>query len=219
MATGKKLGGGIATTIGYYREAKEAGTVNSILQPFNLAYLTDGSGHIVNILGGIYDSTHHGGVNVGQHGAATESGNYTDFINSPPFNYAKTVTLLQISAGVPLTTLASGPIAFATVQSKECPMTDADKGGTNQNSSCFTFSALSACTSAAPASNDGLPRTLGYYYSSGKARVVAWADEWLTYDSVWETQSQCGTVVYQPNLYWENVIRWLGGCNTTGNGP
>ena len=47
--------------------------------------------------------------------------------------------------------------------------------------------------------------------------MVAWADEWLTYDTVWNTKNNCGQASYQPDYYWENVVRWLGHCQKTGS--
>jgi hypothetical protein len=49
-----------------------------------------------------------------------------------------------------------------------------------------------------------------YYYLVGAAgefgsgRLNVWADEWLTYDNVWNN--------YDANTYWDHVITWLGKC-------
>ena len=84
-------------------------------------------------------------------------------------------------------------------------MTTTDYSGFNPGSTCPSYSGLAECTSAAPVTTEvpPLPVILGAYAQSGKARVVAWSDEWLTYDAVWETKQNCGQVVsHQPDVYW-----------------
>jgi hypothetical protein len=194
-----KLGNGIATTSSYYYAAPEVANVNKILARFNLKYgTTDAAGHIEAILGGF----NGGGVDVGKVTATIN-----DFVpGSPPFAYLTAVNLLQLRGAVPLYVLSpktgTGTPVLSAQASYSCPIGNGTYGNSNANCNYTNPS----CTSI------GGAKDLGYYVSSigsGGGRVVAWADEWLTYDTVWNTKNNCGQNNYQPDNYWNNVIRWL----------
>lgn len=205
-----KAGGGIATTSSYYYYAAEVANVNKILAKFNLAYgTTDPAGHIESILSG----TNGGGVDVGK---VTSSLNM--FVaSSPPFGFKTPVTLLQQRSGVPLYTASAPPpfpqyplagtgfpVVSATADDS-CPI-----GNAQYAANCSYVNP--SCT----ATNYNPMKKIGYYVDSigsGGGRVVAWSDEWLTYDTVWNAQTNCGSARYQPDAYWDNVVRWLGHCN------
>jgi hypothetical protein len=210
IANWVKAGGGIAATSSYFYQAPEVANVNKILAQFNLAYgTTDPAGHTELILSG----TNGGGVDVGQ---VTASVNM--FVSSaPPFGFKTPVTLLQHRAGVPLyTTWDSPPYPLYPLAGTGSPVVSA-----TADESCPIGNAQYAanCTYANPsctATNYNPMKKLGYYVDSigsGKGRVVAWSDEWLTYDTVWVAQTNCGSAKYQPDAYWDNVVRWLGHCN------
>jgi len=192
-------GGGIATTTGYFYNAAETTNVNNILAMFNLKYQTSyQAGHIVTLLGGVYG----GGVDIGRVNASIN-----DFMPGvPPFNYKSTVNLLQMRAATPLQKITggSGNVYLAAEVDYSCPVGNTNYGISNCNYSQATCTALSS------------PADVGFYVDNigpGGGRVVAWSDEWLTYDTVWNTVNSCGTQQYQPDRYWDNVVRYLGHCS------
>jgi hypothetical protein len=199
-------GGGIATTSSYFYQAPEVKNVNKILARFNLAYgITDPAGHIEFSLAGNWG----GGVDVGK-----VSSTINMFMsNAPPFGYKKPVTLLQMRAGVPLYTTSNPPslllyslkATFSPVVSAaadySCPI-----GNANYSADCSYSNPYCSWMDE---------KKIGYYVDNigpAKGRVVAWADEWLTYNTVWNTLNSCGSSVYQPEAYWNNVVTWLGHC-------
>jgi hypothetical protein len=52
--------------------------------------------------------------------------------------------------------------------------------------------------------------TMGVAGKYGSGRVVVWGDEWVTYDTVWTNEDRGKT--YTADVYWDNVIKWLGKC-------
>jgi len=217
--------------------------VNAILSRFGIKYATtDPAGHIPTVLNGQFGSftyssgaftqvfsggtAYYGGADSGQ------AYNFTanDFYNTleplvhtePTTGYSATVHLLQIRSGVPLvkSTLAPGvnnwrttanEAATCLVRAKmDCPLPTA---------------AVAACLNnytALPCAANGttLPACMGAKVESigaGNGRVMAWSDEWLTYDTVWNNLNSCVSDpakrrVYEPDIYWENAVRWLGKC-------
>jgi hypothetical protein len=194
-----KQGNGIATTSSYFYQAPEVTNINNILSRFNLRYRTTGdpAGHIYTALEG----NNGGGTDIGK-----VSASINDFIpGAPPFNFKSTVNLLQMRSGVILKQVTGGigSVHLAAQVANNCPI-----GNTNYGNGNCTFSQAS-CTAL------GTPLDVGYYVDSigpGGGHVVAWADEWLTYDTVWNTLNSCGNQQYQPDRYWENVVRYLGNC-------
>lgn len=196
-----KQGNGIATTSSYFYQAAEVTNVNKVLELFHLRYkTTDNAGHILTTLGG----TNGGGVDIGKVRATIN-----DFMpGAPPFNYKNQVNLLQMRSGVPLEQVwwtGSGVPHLAAQASYSCPI-----GNTNYGRSDCIYSQSDCPDALIP------PVDIGYYVDSigpNGGRVMAWADEWLTYDTVWNTVNSCGSNQYQSNYYWDNVVRWLAHCS------
>ena len=84
----------------------------------------------------------------------------------------------------------------------------------------IAFASMSRSALPCAANNTSLPACLGAKVENigaGNGRVMAWGDEWLTYDTVWNSLNTCVSDpskkrVYEPDIYWENVVRWLGQC-------
>jgi hypothetical protein len=202
-----KLGNGIATTSSYYYQAPEVGNVNSILARFNLKYgTTDAAGHIETILAG----TNGGGDDFGK-----VSATINEFVSgAPPFSYVSAVNLLQVRGAVPLYLLSpltgAGTPTVSAIATYECPIQNGTYGNSTSNCSYTNPSCTVLSTS----------KNIGYYVDyigTGNGRVVAWGDEWLTYDQVWNAKNNCQQTNYQPDNYWNNVVRWLGHCSATGS--
>jgi hypothetical protein len=163
---------------------KDGGGISSTLSYF---YEAPETGNINKILSAFNLRYRTSGNNVVS--VCGNSGNGVDvstLISSPPVNFiaSKPVTKLQIVSGVPIDTSGAGPTVYAKA--------------TDTNGSTYN---------------------IGYYYetpvagpSGRKGRVNVWADEWITYDTVWNKLANDSTYKYQPDRYWENVVNWLGQC-------
>jgi len=226
-----RLGNGIATTSSYFYTAPEAQNVNAILSRFGLKYATtDPAGHIVSVLNGQWGTysgiAYNGGADVGQPYNFISN----DFYNTqeplvhtePTTGYSATVKLLQVRSAVPLVntgvapgsnnwiTTASEPATCLVRGKMDCPLPTASVAACLNN-----YTALPCA-----ANNTNLPACLGAKVENigaGNGRVMAWGDEWLTYDTVWNNLNSCVSDptkrrVYEPDIYWENVVRWLGQC-------
>jgi hypothetical protein len=116
----------------------------------------------------------------------SNSGNGADvsgFVASPPINLVSQVTRLQVVSAVPIEIIN---MASPIMPVRYSNMWD---GGTDVG--------------------------LGYYVevenNGKKGRINVWADEWITYDTVWNKVA-AGGYAYQPERYWENVVNWIGRC-------
>jgi len=124
------------------------------------------------------------------------------FVTGAPLKMSN-VANLQADAGWPLKALGPGPVAFAEVLPTLSHHSWGDIGMVVDNSI-------------------GSP--------SGQGRVVAWADEWLTYNHDWvpdmvnhpecPAQVDTSTPYWRNNLnsctqrFWNNIIAWVkGGCH------
>jgi len=197
----KKGSHGIATTSSYFYTAPEVGNVNSILAMYNLKYgTTDSAGHIEVALKG---DAAGDGVDLGKLVG-------TSTWNGPSFDFKSPVNLLQLRSGVPLYILSpmtgTGVPVVSAQAIQECPIGNASYGSSTSN-----------CTYTNPGCYVTSTKDVGYYVKdiggTNRGRVVAWADEWLTYDTVWDTKTNCGEARYQPDAYWNNVVTWLGQCD------
>ena len=53
-------------------------------------------------------------------------------------------------------------------------------------------------------STSGTTYIVGAAQTAGKGRVFAWGDEWITYNTEWQSHPD-----YQVELFWLNIIKWL----------
>jgi hypothetical protein len=103
---------------------------------------------------------------------------------SPPMSFLKPVSLLQVNSGVPIEAMVGSPTPTLYAWA-------VDPG-------------------------DGQTKNIGYYVQTAatngkRGRINVWTDEWITYDQVWTALAK-GGYKYQPDVYWENVVNWLGQC-------
>jgi hypothetical protein len=231
-----RKGGGLVVTSGYYMNAPETANYNAILRRFNLQLDTyNAAGNKPLILTG-YNSQ---GVDVCGNGASGCTGN--DFVaGSPIFDNFKTVYRLNVMGAGVLSKLAT-PYVSPTF-SPAAPTPDVAARVYCERAQTVAFPAVGTCSHRAIASclptdgskgysypnNNGSPSTnyrkptwdIAYTVDNvgtGGGRVVAWADEWMTYDTSWNTDAACvasGTPNdYDGAEFWENVVKWLGKCS------
>jgi hypothetical protein len=231
-----RKGGGLVTTSGYYYNNPEAcldpappatqtcgnrGNMNRILRRFNLRYESydnDQPGRVPNPLPG----TNGWGVDVCGNGATGCDGGGDFMAGSPPFSLVKLVKRLQIRTAAPLTTINYN----LTVSPQLAAAVQCERSRPAENTGCSPSIAacINSATSSANPTNwrsnspwkvahtvDGLfqaPNT------TQPGRVVAWGDDWMTYNTVWNAGDSCGSgYVYQAAEFWENVVKWLGKCS------
>ena len=206
---------GIVTTSSYYGWAAESANVNAILGKYGIRYAaSDQAGHIISVLNGEWDSTHDGGADIG----SIYNSDRNVFNNSvePLFHqeissgYSKKVIGLQVRSGVPIVSTSG--------------YSPGNAPGSHMPASCFMTAKKTCpllkstpCTGSLPCENESLlPACLGAVIDGGVAgsgRIVAWADEWITYDTVWLSRNSNCPDRWQPGIFWENVARWLSKCN------
>ncbi len=116
-----------------------------------------------------------------------------EWMTTAPLSMAN-VPNLQVDSGFPLLALGSGPVALAR------PLL---------GSYFYSWG------------NVGMVVDSGLSSPSASGRVVAWTDEWLTYDNDWVATSECpaiadaSTPYWQNNLnsctqrFWNNIVTWL----------
>lgn len=209
-------GNGLVTTMGYYYTAPQTENANKILNQIGLSYKTNGDGTVPKAL----ESAN--GVDLCADPACPGGG---DFLRSDgttpgraPFEFKNSVNRLQIRGAVPIITLPSPPIPAtlklaAKVQCVRQIATN-DRCNANPPASCDSWSA---------ATQPSGWQDVGYTaenIGAGGGRVVAWGDEWLTYNTLWGAWKHdvyadppltpCPTSPpYQAAEFWENVIAWL----------
>jgi hypothetical protein len=229
-------GGGLVVTSGYYYNAAEVNAYNGLLQRFNLkldGY--DAAGHKPLVLPGYMGQ----GVDVCGNGASGCTGN--DFIGgSPPFSYSKTVYRLNVQGGGAVSVLS--PLYVSPTFSPAAPTPDVAARVYCERAQMNPFPAAGTCGHRAIASclptdgsqgygfpnNNGSPSVnyrkppfnMAYTVKDigpGKGRVFVWGDEWMTYNTSWNTDATCvasGTPNdYDGSEFWENVVKWLGQCS------
>ena len=212
LQTWIEAGHGIVTTSSYYGFAAETANVNAILSKYDIKYATvDQAGHIAAVLGGQWDGTHSGGCDVGQlyNTWANDFKNTVEPLRHQDSGYPqKQVNGLQVRSGVPIVSQWYNPgSAFGAFMPANCIL--------NAKQSCSLLTST-PCTGALPCVADStLPACLGAIVDGGMAgsgRVVAWADEWITYNAVWGSLGTCANR-WQPGIFWENAVRWIAKCN------
>jgi hypothetical protein len=225
-----KAGNGLVTTMGYYYDAPQVGNANKILRQVGLAYqTTDGTDTalVTKALGppnGVDlcsatagDPPCPGGDGGGDFRRADAPGHY-------PFDFVKPVNRLEVRGTVPLAVVSTTPPIAATVKVStkvQCART------LLTNNRCLPNPPLNA-----PAGCDGTVATAPYWQNAGftvediggstGGRIVAWGDEWLTYNTLWSAWKEdtydvpipapcpaSPAVPYQAAEFWENVIAWL----------
>jgi hypothetical protein len=229
-------GHGIVTTASYFYNAPELANANSIISKYGIKYAAlDNAGHMAAELGGLwgyYNFTTNpwtqvwsldsnswefaGGEDMGQ--SYNNWGN--DFLNNQeplfhqePSGYSKKVLNLQVRGGTPLVPSWLGPgngnwTGVATPGcivnvKQDCPLPNPNQWYFCNNPLKCMSTAQSRLPMCAAAKVDG--------GAAGSGRVLAWSDEWLTYDAVWGAIPACSHR-WQADYFWENVVRWLAKC-------
>ena len=228
-------GNAIVTTAGYYYDAPHVESINKILRRFGLKYDTRGgsdTGKViksleaadgVDLCSSTPSGTPGGGCPGGDGGGDFLRG---DTPGHYPFDFRHRVDRLQVRGAIPLVPVSGGlgtPELSVRVQ---CPRPIKDtyygnntSGGKDQK-----------CNQGPPAacgtneSDSTYWRNIGYTVKdigAGGGRVVAWGDEWLTYNTLWSAWNKnvydpneypCqspSSVVYQASAFWDNIIGWL----------
>jgi hypothetical protein len=211
-----RSGGGLVTTAGYYYNNPEYGNVNRILRRFNLKYVSydnDQPGRKPGPLEGI------NGWGTDLCGGTGTCPGGDDWNNtSPPFNYVKPVTRLQIRTGAPqdIINYTSAPdVNPQRAMEVKCErvINTATPGCGLPIAQCIDPSISRTYPSSW---RYNAPWKLSHIVDGlqpGNGRVVTWGDEWMTYNTVWNTGAACGSgYLYHAAAFWENVLRWIGKC-------
>ncbi len=211
-------GNGLVTTMGYYYDAPQVKNANAILRQIGLAYETTNgldTGTVVKSL------ENPNGVDLCANVAGIPCPGGDDFsTSSPPFGFVTPVNRLEIRGAVPIVTVIPlmspsppPPKVSANVQCPR-PIQTSNRCNAGPPAAC-NWSSI-----ATPTNWQYVGYTAEDIGGALGGRVVAWGDEWLTYNTLWSTSTpdtydipQPATCAspppYQAAAFWENVIAWL----------
>jgi Tfp pilus assembly protein PilX len=121
--------------------------------------------------------------------------------------------LLSQSAGELVNTAPNGSAILAGVSKLRVTFATALVGWSNGAETALPANSSSFITFA---QKSGYPLGVGAIVSPHTptaGRILAWGDEWITYDEVWSDNTE------QAGVFWENVLQWLAApCNASHQG-
>jgi hypothetical protein len=116
------------------------------------------------------------------------------------------VQMLSLSAGELVNTSPIGNEVLAGVSQLRVTFATALTGW---NGSAETALPANSSNFLLFAKKSGYPlgvATIVSPHTSSSGRIIAWGDEWITYDDVWSDPSE------QAGVFWEDALKWLGKC-------